>query len=93
MIDDARQKLARFYTMFNLSVDPDFLGTGAGIEIRERAVDCHSEFCDSLVFLYTALQLSNKNVTLAEKPKGKVSPTEAGPVVPSNRKKILILPF
>jgi hypothetical protein len=92
MIEDARQKLARFHTMFNLSVDPDFFGTGAGIEVRERAVDFHSEFCDSLVILYTALKLSDKNVTLAkesEKSKRKVKTTEleARPNFPSKSTK------
>jgi hypothetical protein len=44
MIEDARQKLCSFRTIFNLSVDPDVFGTGVSIEVCERAVDFHNDF-------------------------------------------------
>ena len=87
IVDAVQEKLTSFHTLFNFSVDPDFINTPDAIKLLDRSIELHTDFTkafgliDSIVIRHVAF-------TKDQKPKRKVSPTgmEARPGVPSNRK-------
>ncbi len=86
LVETVQEKLTSFHTLFNLSVDPDFINTPDAINLLQRSIELHIEFTKGFELIF---QIVNRYVAVAKKGptpkrKGKTTGLEARPNAPSS---------
>jgi hypothetical protein len=90
IIAEVQEKLSSFHTLFNFSVDPDFINTPGAIKLLDHSIELHTDFINAFGLIDRIVRRYVVFTKDDQKPKRKVKTTglEARAVFPSRSTKV-----